>query len=147
MKAKKPRKKKITSNNIVKSGKRKQAIAKATIKEGSGKVTVNKKPIDLFNYFQSLHLKEPLELAKKVIGQELDKVDISVIVNGGGAESQIEASRLAIARVLLAKFKKADLRKTFLEYDRNLLVADTRRKETRKPNISKARAKRQKSYR
>jgi len=147
MKAKKPRKKKITSNNIVKSGKRKQAIAKATIKEGSGKVTVNKKPIDLFNYFQSLHLKEPLELAKKVIGQELDKVDISVIVNGGGAESQIEASRLAIARVLLAKFKKSDLRKTFLEYDRNLLVADTRRKETRKPNISKARAKRQKSYR
>ena len=43
--------------------------------------------------------------------------------------------------------EKADLRKAFLSYDRTLLVADVRRKEQRKPNDSKARAARQKSYR
>ena len=43
--------------------------------------------------------------------------------------------------------KSAELKKAFLSYDRGLLVADTRRKETYKPGDSKARAKRQKSYR
>jgi small subunit ribosomal protein S9 len=129
------------------SGKRKKAIAKATIKEGTGRVILNQKPLDVFNKFQSLSLKEPLILAKEVLGDELSSVDVDIVVSGGGSEGQIEAARLALARSLVVWFKEANLKNTFLKYDRMLLVADTRRKESRKPNDSKARAARQKSYR
>lgn len=135
------------SKNIVVAGKRKEAIAKATIKPGTGKCLINKKPISLFNYFHQLSLQEPFVLARPILGNELDTIDIEVNVKGGGIEGQVEASRLAIARALLAYFKRQELKKAFLNYDRALLVADTRRKETRKPCDSKARARRQKSYR
>ena len=49
-------------NEII-SGKRKTAVAKATISDGNGKFTVNKKPLHLFNNFQSLTLREPIILA------------------------------------------------------------------------------------
>ncbi|MCX6741895.1 MAG: 30S ribosomal protein S9 [Candidatus Pacearchaeota archaeon] len=137
-----PKKKVITA-----LGKRKTAVAKATISDGNGKFTVNKKPLQLFNHFQSLTLREPLILAKEVLGDQLEDVNVAVIVTGGGAESQIEAARLAIARSLVAWFKLAELKSKFLKYDRMLLVADTRRKESRKWGDSKARAARQKSYR
>ena len=79
-------------------------------------------------------------------GDLANGVDIHVSVNGGGFNAQAEAARLAIARALVKHSKK--LEKVFLTYDRHLLVADVRRKETRKPNThGKARAKRQKSYR
>ena len=73
------------------------------------------------------------------------KVDVSVNVQGGGVVSQAEAARLAIAKAL-AEYKPT-LKKTFLDYDRTLLVADVRRNEPHKPGDSKPRAKRQKSYR
>ncbi len=132
---------------ITLSGKRKTAIAKATIQEGDGKITINKKLITSFNSFQQLSLREPLVLAEEILGDSLKSVKIEVIVHGGGSESQIEAARLALARALVAWFKEASLKNKFLKYDRMLLVADTRRKEMRKPNDSKARAARQKSYR
>lgn len=132
---------------IIVSGKRKTSIAKATIKEGNGSVKVNKRAIETFNQFQALSLKEPLVISKEILGDKLDSVDIEVVVSGGGSESQIEAARLAMARSLVAWFKEASLKTAFLKYDRMLLVADTRRKESRKPNDSKARAARQKSYR
>ena len=75
------------------------------------------------------------------------KVDINVRVSGGGYSSQADAIRLGIARALVESTKSSALKETFLKYDRHLLVADTRRKEMCKPNDSKARAKRQKSYR
>ncbi len=81
-------------------------------------------------------------------GDEISKkVKIDVNVRGGGVMSQAEATRLAIARALISFTQNKKLEKEFLNYDRHLLVADTRRKETCKPNDSKARAKRQKSYR
>jgi small subunit ribosomal protein S9 len=129
------------------SGKRKTSIAKATIKEGTGKFILNQRPLDVYNTFQSLALKEPLVLAKDIVHDQLSSVDVDIVVSGGGSESRIEAARLALARSLVAWFKEAALRNTFLKYDRMLLVADTRRKESRKPNDSKARAARQKSYR
>jgi small subunit ribosomal protein S9 len=124
------------------AGKRKKAIAKATIKEGHGRITINKKPIICFNQFQQLSLKEPIMLSEEILGDNLKTIDISINVNGGGSESQIEAARLALARSLVAWFKEASLKNKFLKYDRMLLVADTRRKESRKPNDSKARAAR-----
>jgi small subunit ribosomal protein S9 len=132
---------------IIATGKRKTAIAKAKITSGTGLVTLNKKPIQNFNNFHKLILYEPFEIAKPILGEKLSQVDIIINVSGSGVESQIEAARLAIARALLAFTKNAELRSALLKYDRSLLVADIRRKEQRKPNDSKARARRQKSYR
>jgi len=129
------------------SGKRKTAIAKATIKAGVGRIRVNKRPIDVFPYFQKLTLLEPLRIAEEVLKQLPIPYDIDVNVNGGGSESQAEASRLAIAKALVAFTKSLELRTAYLAYDRSLLVADVRRREMYKPGDSKARAARQKSYR
>jgi len=89
-----------------------------------------------------LKIKEPLMLA----GELANKFDFEVKVYGGGWQSQSEAVRLAIARCLVEANKS--LKTIYLNYDRRMLVADTRRREERKPNDSSgARAKRQKSYR
>lgn len=125
------------------SGKRKHAIARVTLKPGSGKVKINNLNID--NYEPKLarmRIKEPLILAKDVA----DKVDISINLSGGGFMGQADAARLAIGRALVKHNSK--LKELFLDYDRQLLVADIRRKESSKPNSQgQARAKRQKSYR
>ena len=127
---------------IQQQGKRKQAIARATIQSGSGKVSINGQGLSSFgNDMVRLRISEPLVLA----GDVVKTVNINVNSRGGGIYGQADAIRLAIARALVENDKK--LKKTFTEYDRLLLVADVRRKETCKPNDSKARAKRQKSYR
>jgi small subunit ribosomal protein S9 len=127
---------------VHKNGKRKTAIAKATLSKGKGIVRINSILLD--NYtpeIARMKIMEPLILA----GDQTKNFNISVNVKGGGWSSQAEASRLAIARCLVEANKS--LKKKFIEYDRHLIVADTRRKEMCKPNDSKARAKRQKSYR
>ncbi|MDP3765452.1 MAG: 30S ribosomal protein S9 [Nanoarchaeota archaeon] len=131
--------------NVQESGKRKSAIARATLSQGSGLIRVNSVPIDfIYPKMSRLKLREPLILAGDVAG----KVDIDVSVAGGGIASQAEASRLAIAKALVKFTKNDKLKETFLNYDRNLLVADVRFKETAKPNRhGQARAKVQKSYR
>lgn len=130
--------------NKVYSGKRKTAIAKAVIKQGKGKILINKKPHTSLSFVRKLMIEEPVRIAKE---KGVSNFDISVNVKGGGFESQIEASRLAIARAIVGFSKSEALKKEFLVYDRNLLIADTRRKEPNKPGDSKARRKRQKSYR
>ncbi|MGM5480796.1 MAG: 30S ribosomal protein S9 [Nanobdellota archaeon] len=129
--------------SIIASGKRKTAIARATLKSGSGKVTINNLSLDAFTPAMArLKLKEPIILA----GNDASKVDISINVHGGGIMSQTDAARLAIGRVLVEKYPK--LKETFTDYDRQLLVADVRRREVSKPNSQgNPRAKRQKSYR
>ena len=131
--------------NVNTSGKRKKAIARATLMQGSGLVRVNSIPLDFIEPKMSrLKLREPLILA----GDIANKVDIDVRVFGGGITSQAEASRLAIAKALVNFTKNDKLKEIFLNYDRNLLVADVRRKEPAKPNRhGQARAKVQKSYR
>ena len=135
----------ITLKNINTSGKRKRAIARAVIRQGNGTVRINKVPLEFVQPRMSrLKLKEPLILAGEVSG----KVDIDVHVTGGGISSQADASRIAIAKAL-ADFAKGDkLKEIFLAYDRNMLVADVRRKEPSKPNRhGHARSHVQKSYR
>ena len=131
--------------NIIASGKRKRAVARAVLRQGGGLVRVNRVPIDFIEPKMSrLKLKEPLILAGDIAG----KVSIDVEVAGGGTTSQAEASRLAIAKALVEYSKSDKLKQAFLEYDRNLVVADVRRKEPAKPNRhGQARAKIQKSYR
>ena len=132
-------------NKIVITGKRKTAIAKATIEDGNGVVTFNKRPLTFLSNLQQLEISEPLILAKDTLGEL--KLDIALNVKGGGLACQVEAGRLAIAKAIIAFTKNEDLRNVFLTYDRNLLVADTRRKEACKPGDSKARANRQTSFR
>ena len=132
------------SKKIMVAGKRKTAVAKALIGEGTGIIKINKKPYENLENFRKLMIQEPIELTKRIMPFNFD---IDVNVAGGGQESQIEASRLAIAKALVKFTKSAELKKVFLDYDRNLLIADTRRKEAYKPGDSKARRRRQKSYR
>ena len=126
------------------SGKRKRSVARATLRAGKGRVRVNSKLLDLVEpELARERMREPLKLA----GPVGEKVNIDVNVRGGGWASQSEAARLAIARALVG-YVGEDLKKKFIEYDRHLLVADTRYKEQKKPGThSRARAKRQKSYR
>lgn len=132
-------------NRLITSGKRKTSIARAVTTEGSGKITINKKPYKTLQIFDRLKIEEPLRIAENVIGKL--NFDVSVNVKGGGEKSQIDASRLALARAIVAFTKNNELEKAYLDYDRNLLVADVRRKEAYKPGDSKARRKRQTSYR
>jgi len=127
------------------AGKRKSAVARATIKKGRGKVKINKQPVEIFNpELARLRLQEPIVIA----GNVANEVDIDVNISGGGWSSQVEAARLAIAKGLVEYTGSKELEKTYLDYDRHLLVADTRRKERKKPMThSRARGKRQKSYR
>jgi len=133
------------TKSVCASGKRKRAIARATVRLGKGVVRINSRLLDLYEpEIAKLRLQEPLLLA----GQKAADVDIDVNVIGGGWSAQTEAARLAIARALVAYTGSKELKELFQEYDRHLLVADTRFKEPRKFGThSKARQKRQKSYR
>ncbi|MBW3011604.1 30S ribosomal protein S9 [Candidatus Woesearchaeota archaeon] len=129
---------------VLASGKRKSAIARASIRAGTGNVRINKVPIENFSNEQCrMRIMEPMMLAGSLGGQ----VDVDIRVNGGGENGQADAARVAISNALIEFSKDKKLEQAFISYDRQLLVADVRRKETRKPNDSKARAKRQKSYR
>lgn len=142
---KKTAKKKEESAKIVHvSGNRKRSVARATLKDGKGIIRINSYLLN--NYkpdFARDKIMEPLIIS----GDLANKVNININVKGGGWRSQSDAVRLAISRALVKYSGSKDLEKTFLDYDRNLLVADIRRKEQYKPNDSKARAKRTKSYR
>jgi len=135
----------ISMKIVVSSGKRKTAIARATVREGTGQVYINKTPIE--NYLPLMArqiMEEPLLIASNDV---TSKIDIRVNVRGGGVMGQAQASRIAIARGLVDFTKSADLRKQFVEYDRTLMAGDSRRKEKKKFGGPGARAKRQKSYR
>ena len=136
---------KMPEKKLTISGKRKTAIAKATIMEGTGKITINRMPYENLDFFRKLTIKEPIEIAKKVLGNF--DFDVKINIKGGGSGSQISAARLSIAKALV-KFTGSDkLKGVFANYDKALLVADIRRKEANKPGDSKARKKRQKSFR
>lgn len=134
---------------IVTSGKRKTAVARAVLTEGTGKIIINNKNYKTLQMFDKLKIEEPLRISEHFVG-ELN-FDVSINTRGGGEKGQIEAARVALSKAIIEfakiKGKSEELTKAFLDYDRNLLVADVRRKETYKPGDSRARAKRQSSKR
>ena len=126
------------------TGKKKSAIARATVKEGSGNVYINDRSLDVYEpELARLKIKEPLKLADEVA----EDVDIEVNVTGGGFMGQADASRTAIAKGLVEWTQDQDLYQKFKEYDETLIKSDSRRKESKKPGGRGARQKRQKSYR
>jgi small subunit ribosomal protein S9 len=123
-----PKKAKI----IIVLGKRKSAIARATARLGTGKITINSMPVSMMSpEIARLKIEEPIVIA----GDAAKTVDIDVSVSGGGVIGQADAIRQAIALSLVGFDKK--LKAAFLNYDRTLLVADVRRNEPHKPSCSK----------
>ncbi len=130
---------------VTTSGKRKTAIARATIKKGQGRIRVNKIPIEIHDpELARLKIMEPLILLGE---KKVNKIDVRVKVAGGGIMGQADAARTAIAKGLVKYFDDKGLKEMFLKHDRSLLVNDPRRKEPKHPLGRGARKKRQKSYR
>lgn len=129
---------------ITSSGKKKTAIARATVKKGNGKVRINKKPLEIYDPdFAKFKITEAVMLA----GEVVNGIDIDVVVSGGGIIGQASAVRTAIARGIVDWTNDTSLRDTYMAYDRNLLVNDARQTETKKFGGPGARARYQKSYR
>lgn len=126
------------------SGKRKTAIARATVKKGKGLVRINNKPVEIYEpEIARWKILEPIQIADN----HINSVDIDVNVKGGGFMSQASAVRTAIAKGLVEYTNDPSLKLAYLDHDRSLLVSDSRRKEAKKPLGRGARKKRQKSYR
>lgn len=130
---------------IITSGKRKTAIARAVLTEGDGEVKINKRDYKTLQIFDRLKIEEPLRIGEKILGKI--NFNVSINIKGGGEKGQIDAARVALSRAMVKFSNSKELSSAFLNYDRNLLVADVRRKEMYKPGDSKARKKRQSSKR
>ena len=113
-------------------GRRKSAVARIYVSEGTGKITINKKDIE--TYFPSAILryvvKQPLELLEVA-----EKYDIKVNLDGGGYTGQSQALRLAIARALV-KINEDDKKNL---KNHGFLTRDAREVERKKPGQPKAR--------
>lgn len=130
---------------ILESGKRKTAVARARLIDGTGVVRINNIPLELIQpEVARLVMMEPLVTAGKEVR---DKVDIAVSVRGGGFMGQADAVKTAIARALVKWSKSPALKKTLRDYDRTMLSGDPRMKEAKKFGGPGARTRRQKSYR
>ena len=130
---------------LVLSGKRKTAIARATVKLGKGRIRINNVPLAIYEpKFARDKILEPLLMVDDKI---LSQLDINVKVAGGGFMGQAEASRMAIAKGLLKWTKSTRLHTTFRDYDRTMIAGDPRRSEPKKFGGPGARARDQKSYR
>lgn len=127
---------KTTAHYTYAIGRRKSSTAKVRLTNGTGKITVNNKPVN--EYFADaqmlLHrLKAPF------IAIENDKYDATILVDGGGHASQVDAIVLGIAKALVEKDEalKGALRKS------ELLGRDPREKERKKFGLKGARKQRQ----
>ena len=113
-------------------GRRKAAVARVYLTEGTGKIIIDKRPLDV--YFPSSILqyivKQPL-----LTLEAADKYDVYAHLDGGGYKGQSEALRLAIARALVKvnPEDKAALRKE------GFMTRDSREVERKKPGRPKAR--------
>ncbi|WP_380677579.1 30S ribosomal protein S9 [Salinigranum sp. GCM10025319] len=127
------------------SGKKKTAVARATVRDGEGRVRINSRPVELVEpEMARLKMLEPFRIA----GEDLrSQVDLEITVSGGGVSGQADAVRTAIARGIVQHLNDAELRDAFMEFDRSLLVNDVRQSEPKKWGGPGARARYQKSYR
>jgi small subunit ribosomal protein S9 len=129
---------------VLSTGKRKAAVARATVRKGIGKVRVNDRPLELVEpEIVRQKIQEPLLM----VGDRSKTLDIAVEVRGGGIVGQASAARTAVARGLLLWLKDDSLRDMFRHYDRSLIVNDPRRKLPKRPGGRGASQRRQKSYR
>ncbi len=141
------KKAKIAARTILVKSKRKEAIARASVRGGSGVIRINGSLIDNFQpeglrrfVLEPVFVSGATQAAAKA-------VDIRVNLSGGGMVARAEAARSAIAKAL-ANFSDNDIiRREYLQHDRSMLKDDSRRVEPKKYKGPKARARFQTSYR
>lgn len=115
-------------------GRRKTAVARVYLSDGTGKITVNK--LDLEVYFKTPVLLDKVNQPFKIT-ENVGKYDVTVNVDGGGVNGQAEAIRLGISKALVeinADYKPA------LKAE-GLMTRDPRMVERKKPGQKKARKK------
>lgn len=138
----------MKTKTVIAKAKNKQAIARARIKKGKKSYKVNGVPVDEHpNRMAKDILLIPIKLMETTLGEKTTQVDIDVNVSGGGVIGQAQASEVAVAKALVEWTGSDKYKNTLLDYDRNLLVDDVRRKEPKKYLRKGARARPQKSYR
>lgn len=115
-------------------GRRKTAVARIYLKDGDGKIVINKRDYKEFFSTATLHyvVEQPFLLTNTV-----GKYDLKVNLNGGGITGQAEALRLAISRALV----KIDPEYRPVLKENGLLKRDPRMVERKKPGQPKARKK------
>ena len=130
---------------LVVSGKRKTALSRAVVRQGIGRVYINKVPVEIYEpEIAREKMMEPLIQAGDEVWKQLD---LDVKTSGGGYMGQAEAARTAIANAILKWTKCTHLRSVYVEYDRTMIAGDSRKKETKKFGGPGARSRDQKSYR
>lgn len=122
--------KQLTSISV---GRRKTAVAKVKLINGTGEIHINKKPSDLYFQFNSQYIKN-LKSPLTELGIE-DNFDLFIETKGGGLRGQTDAIKLALSRVLvlISPEKRSLLKKG------NFLTRDYRAKERKKYGLKKAR--------
>jgi small subunit ribosomal protein S9 len=127
------------------SGKRKCAIARATLKNGTGVIRINGVPV---NKIQPELARMKIEELLIVAGDEkLATANIDIEVSGGGQLGQIDAARIALSRAITEFLGKKKVVKSIKDYDRSMLSGDSRQVERKHWGGRKARKRFQKSYR
>ncbi|MDE1810723.1 MAG: 30S ribosomal protein S9 [Candidatus Micrarchaeota archaeon] len=127
--------------------KRKAAIARASVKEGNGRIRINSFNIETVEPKELRRIMmEPISVSSGTKSLSA-KVNIDVSVNGGGISAQAQAVRGAIAKGIAAFSEGDDLKREYMKHDRSMIVDDFRRVEPKKFKGPKARARFQKSYR
>ena len=129
---------------VVSTGKRKTSLAKATVRDGTGRIRINGIPLEVHQpELARMRIIEPLIL----FGEGWKRFDIKIRVKGGGFMSQADAVRMAIATGLIRMSQDFEARSKMIEHDRTMLVGDPRRTEPKKFGGPSARSRYQKSYR
>ena len=113
-------------------GRRKSAVARVYLTEGTGKIIINK--VELEKYFPSAILQFVVKQPLQVLGVE-EKYDIKANLDGGGFTGQSQALRMGIARALV-KVNAEDKKNL---KDHGFLTRDAREVERKKPGQPKAR--------
>lgn len=119
---------------IHKIGRRKTAVARVYVTEGSGKITVNKKDFEVYFPTPTLQYKVMQPLA---MTENADRFDVKVNVYGGGSTGQAEAVRMAISRAMC----EVDVENRSILKPEGLLTRDPRMVERKKFGQKKARKK------
>ncbi len=113
------------SGDALGTGRRKTSVARVRIRAGSGKIMINQRP--LAEFFLIDQDRRTVTDVLKVAGQ-LDKLDVSIRVNGGGTTGQAGACRMGIARALISY----DTELFPAMRDEGFLTRDSRMKERKK---------------
>ncbi len=138
-----PKKKKV----VVARGKRKRAVARASMYSGRGLITINGVSALLIKPKEIRDLiLEPIIISKKV-SDLMKNYDVKINVYGGGIMGQAQAARTALANAIVDTTQNDGLRRAYMIYDRSILIEDHRRVEPKKFGGPKARARNQTSYR